>query len=223
MGASVQFVGSKPVIKAFEKMECPRWSIWTNSKDMLISCVEDNMADSTRELEEWLAMIRGNTTGIFTLKLYSKGVKEIKPSTPHEYAFNFRLSAEQEMGSMGGTPYGMEKFFDTLTERFNKLDERMKKIEHEPEEEPLAAWERALEHPVVMAGISKFLNIDASKFQVAEAVSGVPGQNGAEDTLEELRKLDPDIDKRLDKLLRIARKDIKKYKFFGSMLDSQPG
>lgn len=222
MGAAVQFVGSKPVIRAFEKMDCPRWSIWTTSKDMLISCNMDDMADSTRELEEWLGMIRGNTTGIFTLKLYSKGVKEIKPSTPHDYAFNFRMSQEETERTMSGVPYGMEKVIETMTARFEKLDERFKKLE-ENQEEPLAPWERALEHPVVMAGISKFLNIDASKFQVAESVSGVPGQSDDGDTLEELRKLDPDIDKRLEKLLRIARKDLKKYKFFGTLLDSQPG
>lgn len=225
MGASVQFVGREAVLKAFRKMELPRWSLWPNSKDMLTSCVEADMADSERELDDWLTMIRGNTTGIFTLRLYDKSVKDIKPSTPHVYALNFRLSEDEaRMGSAGGggVPYGMEKLFGDMAARMEKIDKRLAEIEKEETEEPLAPWERMLENPVIMAGIGKVFNLDLSKVQVAEAVSGVPGQE-AEDPVEILKRLDPDFGRRMAKLARIAISDLKKYKFFASMLDSQPG
>lgn len=223
MGASVQFVGREAVIRAFNKMKLPKWSLWQNSRDMVTSYNDNDETDSERELEEWLNMFRGNTTGIFTLKLYDKAVKDIKPTTPHQYAINFRLSDEQENARMNGVPYGMDKLIDTMTTRFDKMDQRLKELEQDPGEEPLAPWERALENPVIMAGIGKIFNIDPSKFQVAESVSGVPHEDSDESPIEILRRLDPEIDKRLAKLARIATKDLKKYKFFGTMLDSQPG
>jgi hypothetical protein len=217
MGASVQFVGKNAVIKAFDKIDNPRWSLWPNSKDMLASHSDSDTADSQRELEDWLEMIRGNTTGIFTLKFYDKGVKEIKPSTPNNYAFNFRLKEDE---SMSGAPGGgsIDRFLDKLTERFDKLDKRMDEIEKGDDEEPIKPWERALENPIIMAGIGKLFNLDLKGIGTAEKISGVP-VDPIDKSIDTLTKNDPDFPNHIGKLAQLSETNPKQFKFLIGMLD----
>ena len=218
MGASVQFVGKAAVLKAFEKMEYSRWSLWSNSKDMTISHSGADMPDSSRELEEWLNMLRSNTTGIFTLRLYDKSVKEIKPSTPHVYAINFRMTSDEEQ-RMSGAPGGgsLDRFLDKMEQRFDTMEKRMKEIEKDDGEEPIKPWERMLENPVIMAGLGKMFGLDLKNIQDAK-ISGVP-QGNLEDYIATLKRNDPDFETHMYKLATLSEGNKKQFNFLLSMLD----
>lgn len=218
MGASVQFVGKAAVLKAFEKLDYSRWSLWPNSKDMLVSHNGADMVDSARELDEWLNMVRTNTTGIFTLKLYDKSVKDIKPSTPNVYAINFRMTTEDEQrisGAPGGT--SLDRYFDKLDQRFEAMEKRFKELEEGEDEEPIKPWERMLENPVIMAGLGKMFGLDLKNSPEAK-ISGVPA-GGLDETLAILRENDPEIEAHLYKLAMLSRNNPKQFTFLIGMLD----
>lgn len=222
MGVSVQFVGRESVLKAFEKMNSAKWALFTG-KAMNFSYAGDSETESRSELEDWLTIIRGNTTGIFTLKFYDESVKTIRPATEEIGSFNFRLSEEQPyqspmLGGMNGMG-AVERLFEKLNTRMDEFDKTVKKLE-KPEEDKLETWEKLLDHPVVMAGIGKMFDLDINGLvQEAAKLSGVPGDSNINETIDRLRKYDPDIDRHLYKLSMIAEKKNAQFKTLLGLLE----
>lgn len=225
MGAAVQFVGKNAVTMAFEKRSITKWAL-LSGKSIMVAYEGSDDEESGKEFDEWLTMMRGNTTAIYTVRFYDKSVKTIRPDTAEVGSFNFRLSEETpyQGGQMNGAGVtdSMERFFNKLTSRLDEMDKKIAGISL-PKEDPekMETWEKLLEHPVVMAGVAKIFDIDIQGILTDSAkLSGIPGEPVELDTvMEGLRKHNPKIEQHLKKLLQIAERKPQQFQMLISMLD----
>lgn len=223
MGAAVQFVGRAAVLKAFEKYDCLKWSLANGVSRNLITAYEgDDDTESRTELEDWLTMIRGNTTGMFTLRFYEKGTRTIRPETKEIRSFIFRLAEDlpyqvPQLAGMGGVD-AIDRLFTKLSDRMDqmdkKIDAKIGEIEKKDDPEKLETWEKLLDHPVVMAGVGKLFNIDVQGILSESAkLSGIPQeQTDVETSVNIMRRTCPDIDIHLAKLARLSEKNPQLFK-----------
>jgi hypothetical protein len=118
MGASIQFRGSKAVIKAFENyQDAQAWAIF-QAKNLLFK------GSGSDELESVLKMLEPyGSEAIYQLKVYEEidEPKRIKEKTECDGSFAFKLGSEELFG--GGSAY------------VRGLEERIKKMEGEKDEE----------------------------------------------------------------------------------------
>lgn len=225
MGTSVHFVGKAAVKKAFGKYDTHKWSLWCG-KSMMIAYDGGDETESESEFDDWIEMIRGNTTAVYTCKFYEKSVKAIRIDTKEIGSFNFRIATEemQTQSFAAGNNAIVERLMEKFGDRLDKMDQKIGAIA-KPDEERTEAWERALDHPIVMGAIAKAFNIDVvSMLNAANAAPGGAAMAGVppevEETIDELRKHDPHIDAHLDKLLRIAQKKPANFKTLIGLLDT---
>ncbi len=230
MGAAVQFIGKKAVMMAFEKRDAVKWALLCG-KSILFAYEGSDDAESRQEFDEWMTMMRGNTTAIYTVRFYDKSVKTIRPATEEVGSFNFRLSEEQEysgnahMGAVGNSfMTQMEGFFTKMNARMDEMDKKIAGIPKPEDSDKMETWEKLLDNPIVMAGVAKVFDIDVTGILEQSAkLSGVPGESGdVMETVDGLREHDPKIDAHLQKLLQIAKKKPQQFKTLIGMLDSMP-
>lgn len=118
MGATVQFYGAGQVLRAFTARGLPTWAIFIQKNLWMPGSGAD-------ELKAALSMLPPGSEAIYTLRCYDIEDSEVRERTESCGSFNFKMSEESSMGSMGGGSY----------EYRLKLEERIKKLEGEAEEE----------------------------------------------------------------------------------------
>jgi hypothetical protein len=89
---SVQFRSAADVLKAFENIKCPAWSLWDGKRFMFKGTGAD-------ELESFLDLMNENgaSNAVYSLAYYDKATTAaaVNSKTPIDGSFNFRLNSEE--------------------------------------------------------------------------------------------------------------------------------
>jgi len=228
-GISVQFVGIKEVMKAFDNKDCVNWSVY-QGKIPNFSYAGREEGQSRAEWEEWLKMLSTRTNqAVYTLRFYERfSGTEITDKTPYHTAFNFRLFDEEEYGSRSIGYVNRGSDTGTLTELLQDMRNEMRLLREEAKkpaqignaEEPLETWEKVLDHPITMGLIGKIFNIDMGSMMALDGkISGIPGDGNINDVIQELWAYDKQLDLHLYKLLQIAKQKPQNFNMLIGMLD----
>lgn len=223
MGQPVHFTSMDDVVAAFRQMKCGNWSFWSG-RQLLYKYQSDDFEESCLALENWLSLMSDSTNAIYTLRFHEdlKGV--ISEKTPYNGSFNFRLNEETQLPSVG--QYRQIGWSNELRETVKELSDKIAGIEKkivEPveQEEPMEWWERLLDHPLAAAVIGKVLNIDMGTVNSNAKIAGIPADDlDFDSVIDELEKLDPNLEAHLRKMLDMARRKPGDFKFLLSLLDS---
>lgn len=234
-GISVQFVGIKEVMRAYDNIGIVNWAV-CQGKYINFSYSGRDSDESRETLNEWLTMLsnrpgddgeRHTTQAIYVLKFYDDlNGKKITSATPESSAFNFRLVEPSEMrpalSRRGG---GYDDLFVEEIRLLRAEVAEMKKESTQVEklsgtgEEKLETWEKILDHPVTMGLLGKMFGIDMSLMMGDGKLAGVPQDASIETIIDELYKVDPQIKEHLAKLLAIHQNNPGQFKMLLGMLD----
>ena len=224
---NAMITGTRGIMDWFDdNATSPYFSVWSGPKEMNFSYNEDDVDNARALLEKNIAAFEQNGLGsILTLKLHPKKDKAgyITNATPHYASIKFRPAPLETayynpsmIGAMPNQNSHLSNQIADLNEKFNMLMSKISADEFEEEEEPKSTFQNWLESPhvqgLMMAGISKFLGLDAT----GAAVQGIAGinensENEAIDildslmakgvTIEHLRKLNEMNAAKLNSLL----------------------
>ena len=135
--ASVQFYGKDKAIEAYENCDIPAWGLFSG-KQLLCRYNGTSINEGKQLLDDFLEKIE-ESNATYTLKVFeaegNKPVK-IKEKTECDSSFNFKLDSEdvylQRQEQRG---YGARHMQSELSKTLAGINERLQKIEEEPEDE----------------------------------------------------------------------------------------
>lgn len=179
--ASVQFRSAADVLKAFENVKCPAWSLWDGKRFMFKGTGAD-------ELESFLDLMNENgaSNAIYSLAYYDKSQTAggINSKTPFDGSFNFRLNSDEMEVNNGQykdfvRQSALVSKVNGLETKFDKLIELMSNDQHEPQENKLGIVGEILQHPAIapiLPGIIQAIT-DKFLFQTGQGSPPAPEPN----------------------------------------------
>lgn len=214
----VQFERPEEVMKAYENMDMPAWSL-VQGKQIIFAYEGNDLDEGLQLLEQWCKQL-AQSTAIYTLCLFRDGVGEIKSNTPYDRSFNFRFNKPEfvNSGSLGYVQMNnavesriaaLEK---TIKERLDKDDDD---DEEEEEKDVVGAITKLAENPLIAAIMGRLLGITIPANRAA--MSGVNSTNINADqklatALKILSECDPELPDHLYSIAMIAKNDPPTYK-----------
>ena len=207
--ANVHFWGVENVLKAYDQRGVESWAV-VQSKQML------NKGDNREDLGTYLKTLWQDSTAVFTLNFYEIDVDNIKPTTPNDGSFNFKLSLQNHVG-------GNESL---ILSELNAMKLKFEQWENEDPEDPEPdMWERInglLEKPAIVGLLNKITGLNVSP--IAKVGNVPPGDNDREieTAIAVLKTKDPFLGKHLTKLATMATTNPANFQFLLSTLDSLP-
>ena len=211
--ANVHFWGVESVLKAYDQRGVETWAI-VQSKQML------NKGDSREDLATYLKTLWQDSTAIFTLNFYETEVDNVKPTTPNDGSFNFKLSLQNHGSTVSGNESLVLSELNALKLKFEQWENE----DLEPEESEPDMWERIsglLEKPAVVGLINKFTGLNMQP--IGKVGNIPPGENNdreIESAIAILKTKDPLLGKHLMKLATMATNNPANFQFLLSTLDS---
>ena len=213
--ANVHFWGVENVLKAYDQRGVESWAV-VQSKQLL------NKGDNREDLATYLKTLWQDSTAVFTLNSYECDVDLVKPSTPNDGSFNFKLSLQNHGSSVGSGDSLVLSEINALKLKFEQWENEDSALdETEPD-----TWERIsglLEKPAIIGLINKFTGLNMQP--VAKVGNVPPGENNEreiETAIAVLKTKDPFLGKHLTKLATMATTNPTNFQFLLSTLDSLP-
>lgn len=214
MAGSVQFKGRQKVIEAFENSGVECWYIFQHTQAMMKGKGAESFA-------AYIDMVCGGGDGIsnaiYTCRLYDdvKDYKKLKPNTPYDYSFNFRLNLDN-MEITGGQ-YNSLKNYTDLKAEMAEIKALLLETEPVEEEKPnqLGMIGDIIANPAIApivptlltALVNKIFNTDIQPpTELSAAISGVHDEAALQAAVHKLKKHDPNFTAHLVKLEAIAAK-----------------
>ena len=215
--ANVHFWGVESVLNAYDQRGVETWAV-VQSKQML------NKGDSREDLEKYLKSLWQDSTAIFVLNFYECDVDTVKPTTPNDGSFNFKLSLQNHNAGVGGSESLILSELNALKLKFAEWENE----DLEPDEPDPDLWERInglLEKPAIVGLINKITGLNVQP--IAKVGNVPPGENDSEENLINraigiLKVKDPFLGKHLMKLANMATTNPTNFQFLLSTLDSLP-
>lgn len=210
--ANVHFWGVDNVVKAYNQRGVDTWAV-CQGKQML------NKGDSADELKSYLENLWQDSQAVFVLNVYEMDVDNVKPSTPNDGSFNFKLSLQNH----GSTVSRNEQL---ILSELNALKLKFEELETDELDEPEPdMWEKIsglLEKPAVVGLINKLTGLNMQP--VAKIGNVPPGDqdNDINTAIGILKVKDPFLGKHLMKLAKMATDNPANFQFLLSTLDSLP-
>lgn len=209
--ANVHFWGVENVLKAYDQRGVETWAV-VQSKQML------NKGDNREDLATYLKTLWQDSTAVFTLNFYECDVDTVKPTTPNDGSFNFKLSLQNHNSGVGGNESLILSELNAMKLKFEQWENE----DLEPEETEPDQWERIgalLEKPAIIGLINKLTGLN---MQPTAKIGTIPGEN--EDLINKaigiLKIKDPRLGEHLMKLATMATDKPDNFKFLLSTLDS---
>jgi len=211
--ASVHFWGVENVLKAYDQRNVDSWAVFQGSKQML------NKGNTREDLAEYLKTLWQDSTAVFTLNFYESEIDSVKPSTPNDGSFNFKLSLQNHGSTVSGNESLVLSELNALKLKFEQWENE----DLEPEESEPDMWERIsglLEKPAVVGLINKFTGLN---MQPIGKVGNVPNDENEmmiNKAIGILKVKDPHLGTHLMKLANMATTNPANFQFLLSTLDS---
>ena len=239
---SIQFTTPAEVLLYYREEGEPAFAVWHNAHRSF-RYEGDSIDEGEAKLSEILnTLTRADSAAIYTLALYSrpKNAPEgwLTTKRESELSVNFRLRAVEGMAGVGGNGggTGVAALLGTLQAQNAQIlaalkaqNDRINALEEEDDDEgeesdALGGLGKLLENPQLMSMLGNFLGGGGVPAGKPAAINGVPGQAGEPETLEQaievLKKADPDLEKHLVKLARIARQNPRKFSGLVQILET---
>lgn len=240
MSSIVQFYGTDNVVKAFEHKDMPNWAIF-QGKCLNHKCTSLSMDESGKALMEYLQMLEGGTTAVYTLKVYE--FDTINEKTACDGSFNFRLTNQDEYNSRRNSN---GEYREKLADRLDRIEKIL--AEEVEEEEPkesmlgkignvfindptkvpqmIAALQSVLS--LVLPGLTKPQQPTQQAIPIYQPAQAAT-MNGIDESdeqlskaIEQLKRNDPKITEHLSKLAKLSEEDKQTFGYLLSMLDNMP-
>lgn len=244
---AVQFKGIDQVIEAYEMNDMPSWSVW-NGQNLMFAYEEEDINKGAAMLKQAVEMLqKGQSEGVYTLKVYKDPPGEIRSNTAYSRAFNFHLF--EEGGSKSPQAVRSNNILGVINDRFQEmqatiLDRVLDKIDREDEEEDkpakapglMGVINGMLENPQIQIAVANKLGALITGLlgipQGPQAIAGINQQansqpptplseeqeNKINQAIDILAAVDPLIGDNLLKIAAIARDTPGKYQMYVSML-----
>jgi len=213
--ANVHFWGVDNVLKAYDQRGVESWAV-VQSKQML------NKGDNREDLATYLKTLWQDSTAVFTLNFYESDVDTIKPSTPNDGSFNFKLSLQNHGSGVGGNESLVLSELNALKLKFAEWENEDLESDDPPEPDMLERISGLLEKPAIVGLINKLTGLN---MQPTAKIGNVPpGDNDREieTAIAVLKTKDPFLGKHLTKLATMATTNPANFQFLLSTLDSLP-
>lgn len=218
---NIQANGLQNAILMYEYRQIEAWSLW-QGKQFLHKGTGG--ADLTAFLE---MLIKSGNNPIYTLKVYESinDAANIKSNTADDGSFNFKLYEPQD-APMTQSGYNG----NSILSKLSAIEERLNEREEEPKSR-LGIIGDLLDHPVIESVapmlIARIMDWMAGKkadsYPQPERLAAIagPGEDPLlNQSIEILKRYDPDLPKHLAKLAAIAENDSTSFKFLLRTLDS---
>jgi hypothetical protein len=211
--AAVQFWGLDSVLKAYDQRSVETWALFQTAKNML------QKGNDRETLAEFIKTLWQESTAVYTLQFYECSVEDVKPSTPNDGSFNFRLSEPEgstRVGSGGNNSLILSEL-NALKLKFEQWESE--DIETDPEPDMFERINGLLEKPAIVGLINKLTGLN---MQPIGKVGNVPGESVDQinKAIEILKTKDPFLGVHLMKLATMATNRPEDFKFLLSTLDS---
>ena len=230
MAIYIQYIGADRVIEAFNSMGIPFWSLAPGLKTGEIFCsngeIED-LEESSELLEQALNRIHQDPKSSYKLKVYKKVPESgIKDKTEPDATIYFSL-CEDPKNSTEYIEYKeadkarRQNNWDALFSRISAIEEKLMQEQEEEEEEESennlgSVINGLLSSPEIKGVIYSWVG---SMMNKKPAIAGINTDNsGLENSLEILKKADPNLESDLKLLAELAQKDPGQFNFLLTLL-----
>lgn len=229
----VQFRGIDNVLKGYENMDIPAFSVWCG-KEMNFKYEGKNMAEGLRTLDSYLELLRSQGSwAIYSLKVYDDLEGKITSKTPYDGSFNFTVNMSPN--HIDGVPGG---HIGQLTSEISALRQRIDEMEQEDEDDSygMGLLGKILLHPtiqqIVPGVIVGITNLIKPNQMNNASIGGVTVNQDHQDNrpeaiivrlnnaLDILQAADPNILVTLEKLARLAQTQPDTFKNYVTMFNA---
>jgi hypothetical protein len=213
--ANVHFWGVENVLKAYDQRGVESWAV-VQSKQLL------NKGDNREDLATYLKTLWQDSTAVFTLNFYERDVDSVKPTTPNDGSFNFKLNLQNHGSNVGGNDSLVLSELNAMKLKFAEW-ESDEDNDEDPEPDMLERISGLLEKPAIIGLINKFTGLNMQP--IGKVGNVPPGENNdreIETAIAVLKTKDPYLGKHLTKLATMATTNPANFQFLLSTLDSLP-
>jgi len=173
-------------------------------------------------LAEFIKTLWQESTAVYTLNFYECEVDGVKPNTPNDGSFNFRLNEPE------GSTRGISGNNSLILSELNALKlkfEQWENEEDEPDSNEPDMWDRInglLEKPAIVGLINKLSGMNLQPTAKIGTVPTEENNSEIESAIAVLKTKDPFLGRHLTKLATMATTNPANFQFLLSTLDSLP-
>lgn len=222
MGQTVQFFNKDAAISAFENRGVNAWSIFQGKEFLFKGYGVD-------ELDQILtALADGGTSAIYTLRVYEnvEDMSMVKSKTDHDGSFNFRLNVlDNSTRPKSDSDYFLDRRIKGIEDRLDEILDKGEESDVIEVQEKNSIVGEILGNPAIAALVPVLLekvinwldksgqkakslpaqtSVNGDGINRVGVLNGVPLDSGIMETVDGLKKHDPDFEKHLKMLLRLA-------------------
>lgn len=230
--ATVHFYGISKVREAFVNKGIPYYTIVSGKKIIHKNTTVDDLEEAADGLQEFLEMLNPTKSDTYSLNIYeSIPAGGINSKTPEDYGFNFKLreldgTYEEWMEKNEVQKQQRQSNWNEMFSRISAIEQRLseKEIEDDDDddddEQPTGlsgVLGSLLDRPEVQGAIVNFIG---QMFAPKSAKIAGTGESDAslDETLETLKKYDPQLENDLKLLAEMAVNNTAQFNFLLTML-----